>query len=484
MALNESSNSRSNAADSDRGWTTLVLVFALTIRIGAACYWQDSADRDGTLLRFGDSHSYWTMASNLTHGQSFQYGSAESKLFRAPLYPLLLAPFTILGTGEPNHTSVLLVRFTGCAIGTWTVWLIMLFARRLGGKPCSRIAGLLASVYPGAVGMSLFVLSEAIATPLFVASCYGLWLVIDRFDRADINSPPERNRDSDPTQLSDRAIASNQSPLWWVKLMLLAGGCLGLACLARPSWSLWPVVVIPFLWTATRRSPSWSLHRRLLAIFLFCMGMGLAMAPWWVRNYTITGKWVPTTLQVGASLYDGWHPGASGSSDENMDFVMDFLVAQQAEDAMLAKQGLPLESTLEWRLDRRMRRAAFAWACENPSDVVRLGLVKLRKTWMPLPVAREVSNPWIRWSEAFGVSFLAITAWVGAWRLRRVRGAWLGLMPCVYLAILHAIFIGSVRYRQPGVLLLCPLAAVGCAAIMEWIQHRRNGTSEHQRETA
>lgn len=484
MAMNESHSPPSNSTDSDRRWTLLVLVFAFAIRVGAAWHWHDSADRDGMLLRFGDSQSYWTMASNLTHGRSFQYGSAESKLFRAPLYPLLLAPFTINGTGEPNYTNVLLARLTGCALGTGTVWLIMLFARRLAGKTFGRFVGLLASVYPGAVGMSLFVLSEAIATPLFVASCYGLWRMLDRGDRSGTDSISESLDASDRTQPSDPTTASTGLPWRSIRLALIAGGCLGLACLARPSWSLWPVIVAPYLWLATRRPPSWSVHQRLLAIGLFGVGMGLAMAPWWVRNYAITGKFVPTTLQVGASLYDGWHPGASGSSDENMEFVVDFLAAQQAEDAMLARQGLPLESTLEWRLDRRMRRAALVWALENPSNVIRLGLVKFRKTWMPLPVAREVSNPWIRWSEAFGYSFLAVTAGIGAWRLRRVRGAWLGLMPCVYLAILHAIFIGSVRYRQPGVLLLCPLAAVGCAAIIEWIQHRGNGTSDHQREFA
>ena len=127
------------------------------------------------------------------------------------------------------------------------------------------------------------------------------------------------------------------------------------------------------------------------------------MAPWWVRNYSITRKFVPTTLQVGASLYDGWHPNASGSSDENMAFSIKFMQEQMDEDAMLATQGVPLDSTLEWRIDHRLQKAAWTWARENPSDVLKLGLVKFRKTWTPIPVASELSNRWVRaWEGEIG----------------------------------------------------------------------------------
>ena len=213
----------------------------------------------------------------------------------------------------------------------------------------------------------------------------------------------------------------------------------------------------------------------MIAAFVFAMAV--VMSPWWIRNYTVTGKFVPTTLQVGASLYDGWHPGASGSSDENMDFVLGFVIDQQAEDALLANSGQPLESTLEWRIDQRMQKAALAWAWENPSDVVRLSLVKSAKTWNPLPVAREVSAM-VRWSEAAGYTVILLTAILGIYRLQQLPGAWLFAMPCLYLAILHAIFIGSVRYRQPGVVLLCPLAAVGCMVILEWIRNSGQRTRE------
>lgn len=193
------------------------------------------------------------------------------------------------------------------------------------------------------------------------------------------------------------------------------------------------------------------------------------MSPWWARNYLETGKFVPTTLQVGASLYDGWHAGASGSSDEGMGFVNAFIVEQKNEDQRELLAGKKLESTLEWRVDRRMKNAAIAWALENSSDAVRLGLVKLVKTWSPLPVARELGSDAVRWFEAIGYTAIMGLAAIGMWQCRSQLGAWLYAMPCVYFALLHMFFIGSVRYRQPAVLVICVLGGVGCATIARWV---------------
>jgi len=490
----------------DRRLVFSILILAFLIRISAAWVWQSQLEHDQQFFRFGDSHSYWTMAGRIAAGEPFQYGSSESKIFRAPLYPVVLAPFTLLSDGKLSWSSVMAARVLGCLLGTWTVWLIIWWSYALAGNQSALMAGLLATLYPGAIGMSIFVLSESISTPLIVLACMLLWFAASKHSRP--NSNPTRG----------------SRPGWL--LYIAAGVAFGLACLARPSWSLWPLAAMGCTliacWVGSPRTLSCrnllcrTLSYRTLSCrniannsvdaispsvdggrpdsrrvrianwlsgaSFFVFGALLVMSPWWVRNYGITGKWVPTTLQVGASLYDGWHAGASGSSDENMDFVVPFIREQQAEDEILANQGVPLESTLEWRIDRRLKNAAIAWAIENPSDVVRLGLVKLRKTWTPFPVAREISNPAVRWSEAFGYIVIALGGLWGAWRLRRVDGAWLPLASCLYLAILHAVFIGSVRYRQPGIVLLCPLAGVGCVCILKWIFEKVYGTDSNQSE--
>jgi hypothetical protein len=212
---------------------------------------------------------------------------------------------------------------------------------------------------------------------------------------------------------------------------------------------------------------------------MFCLGNAACMSPWWIRNYKVSGTFVPTTLQVGASLYDGWHPGASGSSDENMAFVDRFAQEQVVEDQRQQSAGNGLNGTFESRLDRRLRNAAIDWALENSSAAVQLGLVKFVKTWSPLPVARELGSSAVRWAEAIGYSVIMLLSGVGMWRLRNQSGAWLMAMPAVYFAILHMFFIGSVRYRQPAVLVLCVLGGVGLVCCMQWITNKINGSKKN-----
>jgi hypothetical protein len=116
--------------------------------------------------------------------------------------------------------------------------------------------------------------------------------------------------------------------------------------------------------------------------------------------------------------------------------------------------------TFEYRLDRRMRRAALAWASEHPRRVVELATIKLARMWNVWPNEASLRSWPLRLAVAATFVPLAALSLVGIWRF--TPWGWpyvLAWLPAVYLTLIHVIFVGSIRYREPALLAAIVLAA-------------------------
>lgn len=435
--------------------SAIVMVAAL-LRGGVATWWQSRLDSQGERFAMGDSDSYWFLAQQLAAGRPYEYHSPDAAVFRAPGYPWLLS-----WMADPNDpgTGILTARWVGALLGAATVGLLIAcvagfghrvfpFASQMPTSGQSQIrtlsspaawsallAGCLAAVYPGAIIMSVLVLSEAPFQFLMVASL-GCWAA--------------------------QALSPNRPAAYgWAAL---AGICSGVAVLVRPSWLLFA----PFYYGLRLL-----VGPDRLRIFSLALCSGLAMAvtlsPWWIRNYRITGHFVPTTLQVGPSLYDGLHPGATGASDTGMQFSANTAARLRAEDARRISEARetgsppPEFDSLEFRIHQTLAGEAARWALNHPAEALRLAAVKTYRTWWPLPASSQIPGGRLtRWALAIGMLMIAIPA--VAWGIRpRIHFPslwWVWFAPTVYFALLHAIFVGSVRYRQPAMLALCAVAAL------------------------
>lgn len=183
------------------------------------------------------------------------------------------------------------------------------------------------------------------------------------------------------------------------------------------------------------------------------------MSPWWIRNAIITGHFVPTTLQVGPSLLDGLHPGASGASDEGMAFMEPIIAEQINADQQVNRQQL--DSTLEFRINARAQRAAMDWAREHPMEVLALAGRKFLRIWTLWPDGGDINSTIMR-LVITGSSFtVLLLAFLFHFRTSAPRG-WFYLMlwlPCLYFTLLHMVFVGSIRYREPALFVLIAVAA-------------------------
>ena len=393
-----------------------ILVVAFCLRLGAAYYWESRIAPDGFL--FGDSESYWSLARAVAQGEPYEYGPDGPKVFRTPGYPVLLAPLFLAFGDQP---PVMWARAQAALLGTLAVAGVWLLARRLFGRRAAWWAALATAVYPGLIALSVVVLSE----PPFCALL--------------------------PLQLWLWTLAWQSETRRRQLLLALATGLLGAAMvLIRPSWLLFmPFAVgLGFVFGRPRGRHAWVGATVML-------GLIVGMTPWWIRNARVTGHFVPTTLQVGASLYDGWSPMATGASD--MTFVPEFEAAERRAEA---DGTADMSETFEYRLDRRIRDAAVAWARAHPAEVVRLAGVKFVRIWNVWPNEQAFSRPLVRSVVTVSYVPLLVLGLIGAYRA--FGQGWpyvLCFLPAVYFTLLHMIFIGSIRYRDPAMLGMIVLAA-------------------------
>ncbi|MEX0711013.1 MAG: glycosyltransferase family 39 protein [Pirellulales bacterium] len=395
-----------------------LLLVALGTRLAAAGWWQARLDPNASFA-FPDSQTYWILGQALANGEPFQYGSPDASIFRMPGYPWLLSLlFRLLGT----DASVMWARGLGAVLGTLAVAALYALARQMFDRSSALIAAAMGAVYPGAVGMSVFVLSEALFCPLMLAQL-ALWA-------------------------ASWQSASRRGSIW---LAAASGLVAGLATLTRPSWLAFvPFAILAGLVGGQRR-------RHLVLGAVAVAGLALAMLPWWVRNARLVGHFVPTTLQVGASLYDGLNPRADGGSD--MSFVPRFEALERAN----AAAGEPFE----YRLDRRMRNEAIEYARNNPGRALALAAIKAARMWNVWP-NEPISGGWLvglvmllTYVPALGLAL------AGAWKYRRLGWPYaLCWLPAGYLTLLHMIFVSSIRYREPAMLALLVLSAATVRGVL------------------
>jgi len=416
----------------------LVLEVALGLRVIAADAVEWYVRRGGAnqLCLFPDTRYYWELARNIRAGAPYEiveYADIPHFALRTPGYPLLIAACQTLFGERP-----LAVRLVQAVLGTLGVYLVYRLTLQLAGRgePADHspamtmaaprrwtiplIAAAIAALNPYYAFMSAILLSEAVFVPLMLAALWGqavLW--------------PKRGQDP-------------KLQRWQAVLAALgSGAAAGAAILVRPSWALFVPAMLALRMIASLGD------RRALAVSardaLICsVAVAGVMSPWWARNASIYGRFVPTALWMGASLYDGLNPKATGASD--MTFVGD-------------PEIWPLD---EQDQDVELTRRAFAFARAEPMRAVTLAAIKLGRYWTPWPNADVLRNPVaIGAGTVVELPVLGLIV-VGAWARRRDPRAWVLLAgPLLYFCALHLVFASSMRYRIPGEIPALGLAAIG-----------------------
>jgi 4-amino-4-deoxy-L-arabinose transferase-like glycosyltransferase len=399
-----------------------IVLGALALRMGAALLLQHDLDvnKKRPFLITGDAEGYWELGREIAQGEPYQLYDPPRRVERMPGYPAFVAGAIRLSqaVGVAGERQYFVARALMALVGTLNCALVALLGRELFDSRTANLAAGIVAVAPPLIGFSVILLSETLfATGLLVS----LWCMARLV------------RDSDTGSGIGRLLA------WTV----LTGLTIAIAVYVRPSWLLAaPIFAAIFaVWQGRRQS----LAKALLPAAVVVLVAYGALLPWAYRNHRVAGHWIFTTLWVGASLYDGFNPSATGDSD--LKFVDDDRLSERMS---------------EYEVDQHYRAKAWEYIREHPDRAAWLTLEKLKRFWMPWPNARQFDGLLPKIAVAVYFIPILLTGVIGWLTGPRKFWAWmLTLGPILYFCALHAIFLGSLRYRLPAEYPLCIASAIG-----------------------
>lgn len=202
--------------------------------------------------------SYDSVARHLVHGEGFSFTSEGRKLpylFRTPGYPLFLAAIYSVFGFVP-----IAVYYFQIGLHLLTILLIYFLTRNFFDEKIAGLTAILTALFPLTTIYISTVLPEIFSTFLLVLS---LWVFVH---------------------------AMGKNSLW---LMFLAGIVISCSTLVRPAFALFSLFLFATVWVMKGN------RKKLLRPFLSLhVGLLLVWLPWVVRNYQVSGEFIPLSTEA------------------------------------------------------------------------------------------------------------------------------------------------------------------------------------------
>lgn len=360
-------------------------MLSLAIRLGWSLC--QKAQPDETL---GDQLEYLQLGRNLFNSGQLRFHDARFDqwvyAYRTPGYPCLIAACA---------GNVRAVRLVQAGLDTSTVLAIYLLAKRFLASRGSLVAAALVSANPFLIYFSGLILSETMFTAMLA---WGMCLLVRHW----------------PWALSLGVILL-------VLSVLVRPSALGLVVLlaAGGAWGQG--------WISVVRNVGFAV-----------LALALVLASWAYRNahHPELRSWIWTTTNSGITTYDGFHEGATGASDQKP-FVQEMRTLLSRMD--------------EVERDDFLSQQAHQWIRAHPAQSFKLMGIKVLRTWSPVPLSSEYGGRWfyvlvgLCYSVPFDILIL-----LGFYKGKLPKMAKvLLLLPAIYFTGIHALSVGSLRYRIP-----------------------------------
>jgi len=415
------------------GWRWLLLIFLVALAYRGACFLEIGGH---PLLRrpVVDAAHHDAWAWRIVQGD--RLGHSQDDVFKPPVYPYFLAGlYGALG----RHVAA--VQWTQYILGALSCVLLALLGGRLLGPWAGRVAGLLAALYAPLVFFESQLLTPAVSVFLNTAA---LLLVVRAWDR--------------------------RGPGW----LVAAGALLGVSAGVRADVILSAALVVLYLALQDRGIPR---LRRALKVACVVVGGAAMILPVTLRNYRLTGQFIPISSNAGINLYVG-NVAGDGTTAVPVGLRWERLISRVPQETLERPADASrwwMRRTWEavkaspWDAMGRLGRKALAFfnrrefrnnICyhflQREARALRAPLVQY---WMVLPLAIcGLASLWRHGGAGQRRTFALCLLWVG--------GYWLA----------GVLFFVTARFRVPAVPLLILPAAWGLLRIVEAIRRRQRKT--------
>jgi 4-amino-4-deoxy-L-arabinose transferase-like glycosyltransferase len=409
-----------------------VLLLGLALRVGSALNPPADPGNDAT--------AYMQVAKGLFQDQHYGGHGQRNPNDWSPGAPLLYAGVYYVTGGVHVKAALLLVAL----LGTATILLTYLLARRLAGPRAGLIAALLAATYPAFIENTSRLLAEPVA--LF-------WL---------------------PAAMLAFLWASDGGRVWrW----LAPGALLGLTTLTRPEYLpfvalLAVLALVRVAWRhpgGRRAGLAPGIAAGALVVIAFCA----VLAPWTVRNALTLHRFVPVTTGGGKALFVATYLPGKGRQQ---------LVKRALIEKYRGQKNLPYEVVRDTQMEPLLNRVAkrypqlgrdaalarlgrenfFKYVKAQPLDYAWMVIRKIQNMWDRGSSPAMSPKPWFAYHRV--LVFWALAALIGlAWRRR-----WEALP--IGLTVLGITLVGGFLLAVPRrALPLMPLVLALCGVTVVWL---------------
>jgi 4-amino-4-deoxy-L-arabinose transferase-like glycosyltransferase len=379
-----------------------------------------------------DPYYFGKMGQSIAQGHGFAgFGSLLHR--RAPLYPLVIGAVYIIVGVVPRAMLAL-----QCLFFAVTCLLVFDIGRRLFNQRTGVLAAVACALHP----MLLRYLPQLqLETQLTLLVTLTLWLMIRFYGRPTVGNGA------------------------------LVGVAAGAAALTKAVVLFYPAlfaVGIVLSYRAARRRSNLDRRTPWVGLAVMFVMMGLTLLPWTIRNYRVTGHFVP----VSSGTSDAFLRGFIFSRTEFITLQRPpFTDAENASNAyfraLAAAKGTVWEKD-DYQTDQILNAEARRRLFAEPLGVAHKTVIGLFTFWYELT---DRKNSLLALALAVAAWFFAIIGWRRARRER--RPAWLLMLPVLYLNILLALLLALGRYSVPILPALVVLAAYGLDTLLDRRMIRR-----------